>query len=209
MCSRPGASPACSRVSIASSNAVYAGLPHGPFQEDMNVRLRAGFPTEAFKKAFEVLGLHYRDRTGLEVACLRVNVYGPLYHSMSNLPSRLVHAAVQGQAGPLPRPGGRPDFAEDAANSVYVKDCAEGIRLVHTGAEARPRRLQYRGGKGGFRRRFRCRGQNCGARRGDRAATRTRTGISARHRPRSRPHRRGIGLSAGLFGRRRDHGYTS
>ncbi len=121
------------RVSIASSSAVYAGLPSGPFREDMNVRLNPGFATEAFKKSFEALGTHYRDRTGLEVVFLRIaNVYGPLYHSMSNLPSRLVHAAVKGRPGPLPRPGGRPDFAEDSSDSVYVKDCAAGIRLVHT-----------------------------------------------------------------------------
>jgi UDP-glucose 4-epimerase len=121
------------RISIASSSAVYAGLPRGPFHEDMNLRLRAGFPTEAFKKSFELLGLHYRDRTGVDIVFLRIgNVYGPLYHSMSNLPSRLVHAAVRGVVGPLPQPGGRPDFADDAADFVYVKDCAEGIRLVHT-----------------------------------------------------------------------------
>ncbi|HEY5209594.1 MAG TPA: NAD(P)-dependent oxidoreductase [Stellaceae bacterium] len=121
------------RVSLASSNAVYAGQPHGPFREDMDLRLRAGFPTEAFKKAFEVLGLHFADRTGMSVACLRIsNVWGPLYHSMSNLPSRLAHAAVAGKPAPRPRPGGRPDFAEDAADSAYVKDVVEGIRLVHT-----------------------------------------------------------------------------
>lgn len=121
------------RVSVASSSAVYAGLAAGPFREDMPVRLNPGHATEAFKKSFEALGHHYRERTGLEVVFLRIgNVYGPLYHSMNNLPSRLVHAAVRGEPGPLPRPGGRPDFAEDSSDFVYVKDCALGIRLVHT-----------------------------------------------------------------------------
>jgi UDP-glucose 4-epimerase len=121
-----------SRVSIASSTAVYAGLPSGPFKEDMLLRPRAGFPTEAFKKSFELLGLHYRDRTGLEVVCLRIgNIYGPLYHSMSNLPSRLVHAAVKGVPGPLKHPSGRPDFAEDSSDSCYVKDCAMGAAQIH------------------------------------------------------------------------------
>ena len=120
------------RVSIASSNAVYAGLPSGPFREESGVRLHPGFPTEAFKKSFELLGLHYGDRTGIEILCLRIgNVYGPLYHSMGNLPSRLVHAAVKGEAGPLPRRDGKPDFAEDAGDAVYVKDCAQGVRAVH------------------------------------------------------------------------------
>jgi UDP-glucose 4-epimerase len=123
------------RISIASSTAVYAGLPGGPFREDMNLRPRAGFPTEAFKKAFEVLALHYADRTGMEIVCLRIgNVWGPLYHSLSNLPSRLAHAATRGQPVPLPRPNGRPDFEEDAGDAVYVKDCADGIARVH-GAE--------------------------------------------------------------------------
>jgi UDP-glucose 4-epimerase len=120
------------RVSIASSNAVYSGLPSGPFREEAGVRLHPAFPTEAFKKSFELLGLHYGDRTGMEIVCLRIsNVYGPLYHSMGNLPSRLAHAAVKGQAGPLPRRDGKPDFAEDAADAIYVKDCAAGVRAVH------------------------------------------------------------------------------
>ena len=101
-------------------------------------------PTEAFKKAFEVLGRHYGDRTGIEVVCLRIgNVWGPVYHSMNNLASRLAHAAAKGQAAPLPRPNGRPDFAGDALDAIYVKDCAEGIRAGPHRAEARPRRLQY------------------------------------------------------------------
>jgi UDP-glucose 4-epimerase len=120
------------RVSIASSSAVYGGLASGPFREEMTVRLNPGNPTEAFKKSFEALGSHYADRTGLPVAFLRIaSVYGPLYHSMNNLPSRLVHAAVKGVAAPLPHPRGRPDFTEDATDFVYVKDCADGIARVH------------------------------------------------------------------------------
>ena len=120
------------RVSIASSSAVYAGLPSGPFREEAGVRLHPAFPTEAFKKSFELLSLHYGDRTGLEVVALRIgNVYGPLYHSMGNLPSRIVHPAVKGLPGPLPRRDGKPDFAEDSSDFVYVKDCAAGVRAVH------------------------------------------------------------------------------
>ena len=121
------------RISLASSSSIYGGVPQGPFREDMPLRVRGAHPTEAFKKAFEVLGQHYGDRTGIEVVCLRIgNVWGPLYHSMNNLASRLAHAAVKGQAGPLPRPGGRPDFGGDALDAIYVRDCAQGIGLVHT-----------------------------------------------------------------------------
>ena len=124
------------RISLASSSSIYGGVPQGLFREDMPLRVRGAHPTEAFKKAFEVLGQHYGDRTGIEMVCLRIgNVWGPLYHSMNNLASRLAHPAVKGQAGPLPRPGGRPDFAGDALDAIYVKDCAQGIGLVHTAAK--------------------------------------------------------------------------
>lgn len=121
------------RISLASSSSIYGGVASGPYREDMPLRMRGAHPTEAFKKAFEVLGQHYGDRTGTEVVCLRIgNVWGPVYHSMNNLASRLAHAAAKGQAAPLPRPNGRPDFAGDALDAIYVKDCAEGIRAVHT-----------------------------------------------------------------------------
>lgn len=121
------------RMSIASSSSIYGGVAEGPFREDMPLRMQGAHPTEAFKKAFEVLARHYGDRTGIEIVCLRIgNVWGPVYHSMNNLASRLAHAAVKGQNAPLPRPNGRPDFAGDALDAIYVKDCAEGIRLVHT-----------------------------------------------------------------------------
>lgn len=121
------------RISIASSSSIYGSVDTGPFREDMPLRMRGAHPTEAFKKAFEVLGQHYGDRTGIEVVCLRIgNVWGPVYHSMNNLASRLAHAAAKGQKAPLPRPNNRPDFAGDALDAVYVKDCAEGVRLVHT-----------------------------------------------------------------------------
>ena len=121
------------RISIASSSSIYGGVASGPYREDMPLRVYGAHPTEAFKKSFEVLGRHYGDRTGIEVVCLRIgNVWGPVYHSMNNLASRLAHAAVTGQPAPLPRPNGRPDFAGDALDAIYVKDCAEGIRAVHT-----------------------------------------------------------------------------
>jgi UDP-glucose 4-epimerase len=117
------------RLSLASSTAVYSGLREGPFREDMPLRMIGQSPTEAFKKAFEILGSHYALRTGLNIVMLRIaGIYGPLYHSMSNLPSRLVHAAVRGVAPDL-----RGEvYAEDAADICYVKDCARGIALLQT-----------------------------------------------------------------------------
>lgn len=121
------------RVAIASSVAVYAGLTEGPFTEDMNLPMASGNPTEAYKKSFEILASHYADRTGMEIIFLRIGgIYGPLYHSLSNLPGRLVHAALQGVPGPLP-PLRRPDpHEDDPTDACYVKDCAAAIQLLQS-----------------------------------------------------------------------------
>ncbi|HYZ14855.1 MAG TPA: NAD(P)-dependent oxidoreductase, partial [Candidatus Acidoferrum sp.] len=54
--------------------------------------------------------------------------YGPLYHSMVNAPSRLVHAAVRD----LPQDGRSDPHADDWYDYCYVKDCAEALRLLQT-----------------------------------------------------------------------------
>ncbi len=78
-----------SRISIASSIAVYAGLSAGPYHKDQPLRIESSSSTEAFKKAFETLALHYSQRNKTEVIALRISAtWGPLYHSMFNLPSR-------------------------------------------------------------------------------------------------------------------------
>jgi UDP-glucose 4-epimerase len=81
----------------------------------MPLPLESASHTAAAKKAVEVLGLHFADSTGLPVVLLRLAaIYGPLYHSMANLPSRLCHAAVRRQAPNLdgvrggPPPWGQP-----------------------------------------------------------------------------------------------------
>ena len=121
------------RVAISSSVAVYAGLAEGPFTEDMNLPTASGNPTEAYKKSFEILASHYADRVGMEIIFLRIGgIYGPLYHSLSNLPSRLVHAAMNGVPGPLPSKR-RPDpHEDDPTDACYVKDCAAAIQLLQS-----------------------------------------------------------------------------
>ncbi len=122
------------RVSIASSGSVYTGVP-GPFKEDMHLPMVGRSATESYKKAFELIGQHYGDRTGMSVVILRITgIYGPLYHSMANLPSRLCHAAVRGTTPNLAARGGVP-YEEDGQDLTYCKDCALGIQLVHTNAK--------------------------------------------------------------------------
>jgi UDP-glucose 4-epimerase len=117
------------RLGIASSVTVYAGIDDGPFEEDMPLRTTPVSPVEAYKKAYEITSTHYALRTGLDVVFLRMGyVYGPLYHSMGNAMSRLVHAAVKGVEPEL-----RAElFEDDAQDYCYVKDCGRAVALLQT-----------------------------------------------------------------------------
>jgi len=119
------------RVSLASSIAVYASLPEGPFREEALLPVHSGYPTEAFKKALEILGLHYASRTELEVVALRIgSPFGPLYHSLAAPTSRICHAAAKGL--PTDFTGARrgAPCVEDHSDAFYVKDCATAIQLL-------------------------------------------------------------------------------
>ncbi len=119
------------RVSLASSVAVYASLAEGPFREDALVPVQSGNPTETFKKALEILGMHFASRTSLEVVSLRIGTpFGPLYHSLAAPTSRILHAAAKGVAADFSGArGGAPHQADDTG-AFYVKDCAAAIQLV-------------------------------------------------------------------------------
>jgi UDP-glucose 4-epimerase len=93
----------------------------------MRLNTFGGGPTGTWKKCFEIIGNYYKERTGMDIVMLRIaGIYGPLYHSMANLPSRLVHAAVKGEPPVL-----RGDtYAEDGYDATYVKDCGRGIAML-------------------------------------------------------------------------------
>ena len=128
------------RVTVTSSLAVYANVSQRPWREDAHFPPESSNPTEAYKKSLEILGLFFGQRTGLEVVMLRVaGIFGPLYHSMANLPSRLCHAAARGEPPDLTGMRHGPPKAGDGSDACYVKDVAAGIRLVHSAP-----RLQHR-----------------------------------------------------------------
>jgi UDP-glucose 4-epimerase len=136
------------RVTVASSVNVYSGAGPGPWREEMPLPVESDSHTSAAKKAVEVLGLHFAHRTGLDVRLLRLAaIYGPMYHSMANLPSHLCHAAVSGTAPDLSGVRVGTPYAEDASDLCYVRDCAEGIRLVQLAVGLR-RRVYNLGGGG-------------------------------------------------------------
>jgi len=119
------------RVSFASSIAVYASLAEGPFREEALLPVHSGYPTETFKKALEILGLHYASRTDLELVALRIgNPFGPLYHSLAAPTSRICHAAAKGVPADFTGARRGAPYEEDDPGAFYVKDCAAAIQLV-------------------------------------------------------------------------------
>jgi UDP-glucose 4-epimerase len=119
------------RVSLASSVAVYASVPEGPFHEEALLPVHSGNPTETFKKALEILGLHYASRTDVEVVALRIgSPFGPLYHSLAAPTSRICHAAAKGMPTDFRGVRRGAPYEEDDTGAFYVKDCAKAIQLL-------------------------------------------------------------------------------
>jgi UDP-glucose 4-epimerase len=138
------------RLQVASSQSVYTGLPEGPYREETPLPVVSANSTEAFKKTFEILTLHYADRTGLPVVLMRLGgIYGPLYYSMFNIPSRMCHAAIKGVPADFSGALGTP-YAEDDGDFCYVKDCARGIQMLHA-AEKLSHRVYNIGAGRGFK----------------------------------------------------------
>jgi nucleoside-diphosphate-sugar epimerase len=124
------------RVVLLSSMDAYWGLgrEHAPYQEDMNVPLLEQgdhFIVQSWvKKSLEVIGNLYRRQMQMPITFVRASgVYGPLYRTFLNVPSRLVRSAVRGVDDFGEDKGGVP-FAQDGYDQVYVKDLARGIGLI-------------------------------------------------------------------------------
>jgi nucleoside-diphosphate-sugar epimerase len=118
------------RFTYLGSSTVYNNLAHGPYREDAPLPIESSNATEAYKKAGETILMHYADRVGLSVASIRPRaVYGPMYYSMVNLPSRLCHAAARGALPDYGR-GGVP-FAGDVGDFTSVRDVAALTAIVH------------------------------------------------------------------------------
>ncbi len=124
------------RISLASSSAPYFGVSEGPFSEEQPLPIDSAISPEAYKKAWEILTLNYAKMSGVDLVNMRLSgVYGPMYASMRNLPSRLCHAAAHGKEPDFsPAFGGVP-FADDAQDLTFVKDIARGIVLVQQAAK--------------------------------------------------------------------------
>ena len=136
------------RVTIASSVAVYSGLPNGPFVEDTPLRIDSASTTEAFKKAEETMALFYGKDTSLDVVSVRIaGIYGPLFNKqarLAQLPMTFImqacRSAVDGVAmDPRYAPDGGP-FEDAASDFCYVKDTGLAIATLQT-ADSLPNRI--------------------------------------------------------------------
>jgi UDP-glucose 4-epimerase len=125
------------RLTLASSVATYyyGGASRGPFVETMPLRMTATNPIETYKKVDELLASHYADRTGIDVAFMRIAlIYGP-YHAYGNIAYALTRAGVDGA-----KPRFTADtYEEDTTDLCHVVDCARAITLLQL-AESLPNR---------------------------------------------------------------------
>jgi UDP-glucose 4-epimerase len=126
------------RTTLASSMDAYWGLAEDamPFQEDAHVPLQE--PEDNYivqswvKKSLEVIASLFVRQNGLDIVTVRASgIYGPLYRTFLNLPSRLIIGALRGDAAPLPATDGTLPVAGDGYDLTYVKDIARGIVTVH------------------------------------------------------------------------------
>src|SRR5262249_20459716 len=116
------------RVSHASSVAVYGSVKEGPLVEDMPLPMTSGNETEAFKKAEEIAGNHYADRTGLDLVFLRIGgFYGPLYQRENRANMQMIRGAMAGRPANFDDVLGGVPFEEGEVDALYVGDGARAI----------------------------------------------------------------------------------
>ena len=126
------------RLTLASSIATYyyGGASRGPFVETMPLRMSATNPIETYKKVDELLGNHYADRCGIDVAFLRIAlIYGPL-HAYGNIAYALTRAGVDRHAPKFTADA----YEEDTTDLCHVADCARAIVLLQL-ADKLPNRV--------------------------------------------------------------------
>ncbi len=121
------------RVTAASSLAVYFGAQSGPYTESMPLPLAAGHPIEANKKIDEVIGAFLTASQALRVVRARIgSIWGPCYHSMMNAPSRLAMRALGRHERILGRPDPLAAHPDDLMDIFYARDCGRALASLQT-----------------------------------------------------------------------------
>ena len=189
------------RVSIASSIAVYNGVPAGPFSEDLTLRPIATHTTEAYKKTYEIVASYHALETGLDYVAMRIaGIYGPVHHSRYHQITRLALAAMQGQTTDAEREV----YADDGTDYCYVKDCADAIVALQTAPSLPQPRVQHRRRPRDHARRGRGRDQRRVARRQAVDEAGQRRPLAPQRLPRHHAHQAGHRLAAAVAARARN-----
>ncbi len=136
------------RVAHASSVAVYGGVSEELLREDIPLPMTSGNETSAFKKAEEVLGNHYADRTGIDIVFLRIGgFYGPLYQRENRATLKMIQAAMAGVTADYKGVLGGAPHEEDETDATYVKDGARAIASLQLARKLPSRAYNISGGK--------------------------------------------------------------
>ena len=124
------------RIVLTSSSDAYWGLgqEYMPLKEDMPAPLQEdddNFIVQSWaKKVLEVIANLYRRQEGLNIVTVRCSgMYGPIYRTFLNLPSRLIKAGLENKAPDFSKGSGVP-LESDGYDTAYVKDIAQGMGLV-------------------------------------------------------------------------------
>ncbi|MEU8195172.1 NAD(P)-dependent oxidoreductase [Microbispora amethystogenes] len=159
------------RVVVASTIGVYAGVGGPSYREDAPLPVASPHPIPASKKIGEIVA-DLAASSGQEVVSVRIGaIWGPLGRPFSPFFAApgLVHAAVRGGLAPLgaspaepspaePSPvgvapggpavaGAPPVYAEDSIDMCYARDCGRAIALLQTARALRHRTYNVGSGR--------------------------------------------------------------
>lgn len=123
------------RVTFSSTGGMYLGLT-GSVDEASPIFLQAPIPGMPgilqYQKIVEVASEQFSNATGISTVCCRLmGFYGPFQDTdQAALANRLAHAAVSGK--PVDLNNAFFSFEDDAVDTLYIKDLARAIALLHT-----------------------------------------------------------------------------
>jgi UDP-glucose 4-epimerase len=117
------------RIVMASSLAVYLGNDSDTWDEHDEVSLMSPHPIAAIKRSEEAVASYLTQATETTIVRARITtVWGPLYRTMLNVPSRIALLAAGRELRDLPDP--RNAHPDDMLDLMHVTDCATALTLL-------------------------------------------------------------------------------
>jgi UDP-glucose 4-epimerase len=116
------------RIVMGSSLAVYIGNDGDTWHEGDAVSLQSVHPIAAIKRSEEAIASFLTHATDTTIVRARItNIWGPLYRTMLNVPSRiaLLAAGREEQLRDLPDP--RNAHPDDLLDLMHASDCAAAL----------------------------------------------------------------------------------